>query len=226
MTASARGWSSQLYNEERGVADVVRRVLNIVSNVIVVDDGSSDCTSAAVLTSGAWLIRHPVNLGQGAALQTGLEFALANGATSIVTFDADGQHQAADISRLLRALETNGVDFALGSRFRGEAPGIPWTRKLMLRAAVLFTRALSGLDVSDAHNGLRAMTRRGAELIRIRLNGMEHASEIVDQIAASGLRFVEVPVRVSYSAETLAKGQRTAAAVGLAFRLLLNKVAG
>ena len=213
------------YNEQRRVGAVVRHVRRIVPNVVVVDDGSTDRTRAAVLGSGAWIVRHPVNLGQGAALQTGIEFALARGATSVVTFDADGQHDPADISRLLDALRTSGAEFALGSRFLGRAEHIPSTRKLMLRAAVLFTRALSGLDVSDAHNGLRAMTRRGAEHIRIRLNGMEHASEIVDQIAASGLRFVEVPVRISYSSETLAKGQRTSAAIGLAIRLLINKVA-
>ena len=198
----------------------------IVSNVVVVDDGSTDLTREAVQASGHWLIAHPMNLGQGAALQTGIEFALAHGADTIVTIDADGQHRASDIPALVHTLVQSGADYALGSRFLGRADGIPWTRTLTLKAAIVFTRALSGVKVSDAHNGLRAMTRRGAERIHLRLNGMEHASEIQNQIVSSGLKFVEVPVHISYSAQTLAKGQRTSAAVRLALRLLLNKVSG
>jgi glycosyltransferase involved in cell wall biosynthesis len=213
------------YNEAGRIRDVIERVLRFVQHVVVVDDGSTDDTLVAVLNTNASIVVHPVNLGQGAALQTGIEFALHRGASSIVTFDADGQHQAEDIPRLLNALEVTGAEFALGSRFLGRADGIPLGRKLVLRAATLFTRMLSGVAVSDTHNGLRAMTRRGAERLRIRFNRMEHASEIVDQIGSSGMKYVEVPVRILYSQETLAKGQRTSAALGLGIRLLLNRVA-
>jgi polyprenyl-phospho-N-acetylgalactosaminyl synthase len=213
------------YNEGVRIGKVVEEVFRFVRHVVVVDDGSIDDTHDAVLKTNACVVVHPVNLGQGAALQTGIDFALGRGATAIVTFDADGQHAAEDIPRLIDALERSGVDFVLGSRFLGRAEGIPWSRKLMLRAAILFTRVLSRVCVSDTHNGLRAMTRRGAERIHIRFNRMEHASEILDQIGSSRMKYVEVPVRIRYTPETLAKGQRTAAAFGLGIRLLLNRVA-
>jgi len=189
-----------------------------------VDDGSSDGTAAEALRRPIWVIQHPMNLGQGAALQSGICFALKQGAEYIVTFDADGQHNPGDIGRLVESLILHHADYALGSRFLGTAPGIPWTRWLLLRLAVVLTRVMSGISVTDTHNGIRAMTRRGAEQIRITLDGMEHASEILEQIAASGLRLVEVPVQIRYSAGSLAKGQKGSGAFRLAAKLLVERI--
>ena len=197
------------YNEARVVAGVVAELKPDAHRIVVVDDGSSDSTAEMAAECGAVVLRHPINLGQGAALQTGIEFALARGAELIVTFDADGQHRAADVARLIDALEAERADFALGSRFLGSAVNIPPLRRMLLRAATLFTRLTTGLALTDAHNGLRAMTRRGALRIRLRQNRMAHASEILGQIAASGLKFVEVPVTIDYSSYSLAKGQRS-----------------
>jgi polyprenyl-phospho-N-acetylgalactosaminyl synthase len=195
------------YNEARAVGRVVAELASLPHRVVVVDDGSTDATAEVAARAGAQVLRHPINLGQGAALQTGIDYALLRGASRVVTFDADGQHRADDIAALLAALSAHDADFALGSRFRGAAVDLPPLRRLMLRAATLFTRATTGLDVTDAHNGLRAMTRRGATRIRLRQNRMAHASEILHQIAASGLRYVEVPVTIQYSRYSLAKGQ-------------------
>ena len=140
-------------------------------------------------------------------MQTGLDFALAQGADAIVTFDGDGQHRAADIAGLLDALARQNADFALGSRFLGSAVNLPAKRRALLKAAVWFTRATTGLSITDSHNGLRAMTRHGASRIHLRQNRMAHASEILHQIAASGLKYVETPVTIHYSAYSMAKGQ-------------------
>src|SRR5260370_22575986 len=145
--------------------------------LVVAAEGSTDATAAVAAQAGAIVLSHPVNLGQGAALQTGIEFALLRGAAFIVTFDADGQHRAADIGSLLHALTKYHVDFALGSRFLGTAVNLPRSRRLLLRAATWFTRATTGLRVTDSHNGLRAMTRRGASSIRLRQNRMADASD-------------------------------------------------
>jgi len=195
------------YNEAATVATVVADIVGRGFQVAVVDDGSNDGTGADARAAGAHVLRHPFNLGQGAALQTGIQFALGKGAQSIVTFDADGQHSADDIEALLAALRTGSADFALGSRFLGATVAMPTTRRLLLKAALAFTRLTTGLRVTDTHNGLRAMTRRGASRIALRQNRMAHASELLHQIARSGLGYVEVPVTIAYTRYSLAKGQ-------------------
>ena len=212
------------YNEEKRIGPVLDDLLTVVRNIVVVDDGSRDDTAGEVVKRPVWLVRHAVNLGQGAALQTGLSFALGRQADYLITFDADGQHCIADLPVLLQHLHAAGADFALGSRFLGDAQGIPMSRRWMLRLAVLFTRLLSGVALTDAHNGLRAMTRQGAQRIHITMNRMEHASEVIDQIAASGLKYVEVPVHIRYTADSLAKGQKSSAALRLGIKLLLERV--
>jgi glycosyltransferase involved in cell wall biosynthesis len=196
------------YNEELVIAQVIGDVSARGYRIVVVVDGATDRTAEIAAGAGAIVLKHPVNLGQGAALQTGIEFVLSSGAEFIVTFDADGQHQAADITKLLDALREQDADFALGSRFLGSTDDLPLTRMLLLRVATWFTRAMTGLRITDAHNGLRAMTRRGASTIHLHQNGMAHASEILQQIAASGLRYVEVPVLIRYSRYSLSKGQK------------------
>jgi glycosyltransferase involved in cell wall biosynthesis len=196
------------YNEVGVIARVVAEVRRRGYTVLLIDDGSADATAATAEKVGAVVIRHPVNLGQGAALQTGIEFALHEGADVIVTFDADGQHRVADIDGLIGALAEHDADFALGSRFLGGAVNLPPARRLLLKAATWFTRITSGLSLTDTHNGLRAMTRRGARAIRLRQNRMAHASEFLNQVSASRLKYIEVPVTIEYSAYSLAKGQK------------------
>ena len=212
------------YNEARAIGRVLGELASLPYRVVVVDDGSADATAKLAARAGAEVLRHPINLGQGAALQTGIDYALLRGASHVVTFDADGQHRAEDIAALLAALSAHDADFALGSRFRGAAVDLPPLRRLMLRAATAFTRATTGLDVTDAHNGLRAMTRRGAGRIRLRQNRMAHASEILHQIAASGLRYVEVPVTIQYSRYSLAKGQRASEFVVILLDLFARRL--
>jgi glycosyltransferase involved in cell wall biosynthesis len=196
------------YNEAPVIGRIVVDLAWLGHTIVVVDDGSTDETGSKASAAGAIVVTHPINLGQGAALQTGIQFALRNCADYIVTFDADGQHRAADIDGLIAALMMNNADFALGSRFLGRTVAMPLSRRLLLMAATWFTRLATGLNVSDTHNGLRAMTRRGASRIKLRQNRMAHASELLDEIARSGLRYVEVPVTIEYSQYSLAKGQR------------------
>jgi glycosyltransferase involved in cell wall biosynthesis len=212
------------YNEASAIADVVADVTAAGYRAVVVDDGSRDRTAEVAASAGAELVRHPINLGQGAALQTGIEFALARGADTIVTFDADGQHRAADIAGLVDALAQQDADFALGSRFLGTTVNMPASRRWLLKAASWFTRATTGLSITDSHNGLRAMTRRGATHIQLRQNRMAHASEILHQIAISGLKYVETPVTIHYSAYSLAKGQTLFDAVLIVLDLFARRL--
>jgi glycosyltransferase involved in cell wall biosynthesis len=206
------------YNDATVIAGVIANVCAAGYPLVVVDDGSSDATGDVAEAAGALVVRHPINLGQGAALQTGIEFALRSGAEIIVTFDGDGQHRVADIEVLAAALKHNNADFALGSRFLGDTSNQPVSRRIMLKLATLFTRVTIGIGLTDTHNGLRAMTQRGARAIKLRQNRMAHASEILDQIAHSGLKYVEAPVTVDYTAYSIAKGQK----LGDAFMILMD----
>jgi glycosyltransferase involved in cell wall biosynthesis len=212
------------YNEAAVIARVVGEIKRVGYQLVVVDDGSRDETAAVARAAGAVALEHPFNLGQGAALQTGIDYALAHGAEVIVTFDADGQHRVAEIARLVDALAAERADFALGSRFLGHSPNLPPLRRLMLQAATLFTRLTTGLEVTDTHNGLRAMTRRGAAAIRLRQNRMAHASELLSQIGASGLRYVERPVTIEYTAYSLAKGQSMRDAIFILLDLFARRL--
>jgi polyprenyl-phospho-N-acetylgalactosaminyl synthase len=212
------------YNEAAVIARVVSEVRRAGYAVVVVDDGSRDATADHARGAGAAVITHPFNLGQGAALQTGIDYALTQQAQVIVTFDADGQHRVMDIARLVEALAAERADFVLGSRFLGHAPNLPPLRRLLLQAATLFTRLTTGLQLTDTHNGLRAMTRRGAAAIRLRQNRMAHASELLSQIGASGLRYVERPVTIEYTAYSLAKGQNMRDAVFILLDLFARRL--
>lgn len=212
------------YNEQAAVYDVVRNLRSEYDNVVVVDDGSRDNTSGEAARGGAIVLRHPLNRGQGAALQTGIDFSLRRGAEIIVTFDADGQHRVEDVDAMIAALDKNNADIAIGSRFLGQGSNIPAMRRLMLRVATRFMRITSGVALSDAHNGLRAMRRNAAQQIHLTIDGMAHASELVDQIYRHKLRVTEVPVVIHYTDYSLAKGQSSLAAFRIAFDYLMKRI--
>jgi glycosyltransferase involved in cell wall biosynthesis len=212
------------YNEGPRLGATLDGLCPLWPDVVVVDDGSRDDTAAVAARYPVWLLRHAVNRGQGAALQTGLDFALARGAAVLVTFDSDGQHDPAEIGRVVEPVRSGKADVALGSRFLGGAVGMPRSRRLVLRAGVWFTRAFSGIKVSDPHNGLRAFSRDAAARLRLTHDRMAHASEILDRVHEHGLRFVEVPVTVRYSGETLAKGQSSWNALRIVGQLLLGRL--
>jgi glycosyltransferase involved in cell wall biosynthesis len=213
------------YDEEAVIGQVIADAKARFPNVIVVDDGSNDATPELALVAGAVVLRHPVNLGQGAALQTGIVYALRQGAEVIGTLDADGQHSAADLQRMGEALMESGADVALGSRFLGRAEGLPFARRVVLKLAVVLTRWMTGLRLTDVHNGLRVFTASAARRIRITQNRMAHASEILDEIAHQGLRHIEVPVSIRYTEYSLAKGQRISDAIRVIGEMLIGKIA-
>lgn len=197
-----------------------------VKHIVVVDDGSGDATSAMAIRENVWVLQHIVNRGQGAALQTGIDFALSRGAKVIVTFDADGQHQASDVPTLLAPIDRGEAQVVLGSRFLGSAVGVPAMRKWLLKFAIIGTRLTTRLPLTDTHNGLRAMTATAAGKLRLTEDGMAHASELLDKLAESRLPWCEVPVTVRYTEQTLVKGQRNRAAFEILFRMLVAKLVG
>jgi glycosyltransferase involved in cell wall biosynthesis len=209
------------FNEGKVIRGVVSEVAAAGYSVVVVDDGSRDDTAAAARIADVWVLRHVINLGQGAALQTGIDFALRHGARTIVTFDADGQHCVDDIPALLAALTT--ADIALGSRFLGkEIQGATRKRKAMLRAATVMSNRMSGLVLTDAHCGLRAFRATVAPQLRLTQDRMAHASELLRRIKLADLRVVEVPVTIRYTEHSMTKGQSGFQAIRILFDYLFR----
>jgi len=204
------------FNEAKVIRGVVGEVAAQGYAVVVVDDGSRDDTAASARMPGVTVLRHAVNLGQGAALQTGIEYAVRRGARHIVTFDADGQHSCADIPELVAALATH--DVALGSRFLGKpVVGASRGRRILLRSATALSNRMSGMTLTDAHCGLRAFRASAAPALGITQNRMAHASELLRKIRTSGLRVVEVPVTVRYTEHSMRKGQGGLQAIRILF---------
>jgi len=212
------------YNEAERIEQTLQLLTERGWNVVLVDDGSVDDTASVAARYPIWVLRHPINCGQGAALKTGINFALERGAEVIVTFDSDGQHEVQEIPQMIAPVLSGDADVALGSRFLGEARDMPWTRRLTLKLAILFTRLTSGLMLTDAHNGFRAFSSGACQRIRIQQPRMAHASEILEAIARLNLRFVEVPVTITYRAETLDKGQSSLGALRITGHLLAGRI--
>lgn len=198
------------YNEGPVIGDVLRNALQTFPNIVAVNDGSVDNSAADIHAAGAHLVNHPVNLGQGAAIQTGVEYARAQpGAKFFVTFDADGQHQVHDVVRMVERLRTEPVDIIVGTRFADGAAtdNVPWIKRLVLKTVVFLSPRSRRLGLTDAHNGLRAFNAKVAAEMNIRMNGMSHASEIVTMMDHHGWRVAEEPVDILYTDYSMSKGQ-------------------
>lgn len=196
-----------LYNEAAVVGDVVRGALPTFPHVVCVDDGSSDGSAAVARAAGARVLEHPVNLGQGAALQTGITYALSRGARYVVTFDADGQHRVEDAADMVDLARREGVAIVFGSRFLDDRTDAGLLKRIVLKVAVWFTNQSTGLRLTDAHNGLRVMRADAARGVRLRQDRMAHASEIVLQLGRTRLPWREHPVHVLYTDYSRGKGQ-------------------
>lgn len=209
------------YNEEQRLSAVLRDVKREGWPwIVVVDDGSRDKTAAVAKAAGADIVLQRQNKGQGAALRAGIQHALKRGAERVVTYDADGQFLAREIKSIVAPVARGEVDIVFGSRFIGRTFNMTWRKRVMLKCAILFTRVLSGLRVTDTHNGFRCFSRKAAQTIHITQNRMEHASEIIDEVARLHLSWKEVPVTIIYHEE----GQHPFRAIGMGLRLVQWKL--
>jgi glycosyltransferase involved in cell wall biosynthesis len=214
-----------LYNEEKVIRKTLEDLLQKRPNdvVIVVDDGSSDKSYFQACVPGVYLLRHIVNLGQGAALQTGIDYAKKLGCKYVVTFDSDGQHCADDIEKFIEVLRKDEADIVLCSRFLGKAENIPTTKRYFLKLAALVERVLTGIALTDAHNGFRAINVEKFPNFVITQNRMSHASEIIDLIKRLGMRYKELPCTIRYSDYSLSKGQSMMNSINILVEFFLGK---
>lgn len=213
------------FNESKAIRQSILPLLTYGYRVVVVDDGSSDDTWQVLESLPVFSLRHPINLGQGAAIQTGMSFAIQQGAEFVVHFDADGQHSHEQIERLLDPLRRSEADVTLGSRFLDmtDTKLVPLSKRILLKGATLVNFAFSGLKLTDAHNGFRAFTRKAAIKIDLQENRFSHASEILEQIRRHKLRWKEVPSTIHYTDYSRAKGQPISNAVNILLDLVARR---
>lgn len=212
------------FNEGKSIANVVKSLRDAdYHNVVVVDDGSKDETFEVASKAGAHALRHVINRGQGAALKTGIDYAIREGAEAIVTFDADGQHRVEDLPAMIGPVLKGEVDVTLGSRFIGKKSDIPFVRKIFLKGGVLMIWLLYGVKLTDAHNGFRCLSRKAAQSIDIKADRMEHASEIIDEIKKKRLSYREIPVVILYTDYSKARGQSSWNAFRILYKMILHK---
>ena len=212
------------YHEASVIAGVISGLRSVFDHVVCVDDGSSDGTGTVARRAGAHLVRHPVNLGQGAAIQTGIEYARRQpGARVFATFDADGQHRVQDVAAMVDRLARGDVDIVIGTRFGGAASSRPpLAKRLVLRTAARLSPRGRRLGLTDAHNGLRVFNRTVADALQITMNGMSHASEFILLIDENRWRVTELPIEVLYTDYSKAKGQPLLNGVNILFEELLR----
>jgi glycosyltransferase involved in cell wall biosynthesis len=212
-----------LFNEAEVIGEVIAGLRKQFSHVLCIDDGSTDNSVALAQESGARVIRHPLNLGQGAALQTGFDYVSAQPqATHIITFDADGQHLVRDAMEMLELAQRKRISIIFGSRFLDKRTNPGMRKRIVLKAAVLMTRAITGLRLTDAHNGLRVLSMEAIGKIRLEQNGMSHATEIVHQLAKTKLSWREYPVEVLYTEYSKRKGQSLFNSINILIDLLVR----
>jgi UDP-N-acetylglucosamine---dolichyl-phosphate N-acetylglucosaminyltransferase len=216
------------YNEEATVAAVVREATQVADRVVVVDDGSRDRTSVLAGEAGAVVVRHAVNRGLGGALGTGIAAAVKLGADAIVTMDADGQHRAVDAARVFERLGQGDVDFVIGSRMLpGQGGGkMPIHRVLFNAVGNALTYLLFGVWVTDSQSGLRGLSRRAAETIDLRTNGMEVSSEFIKEVREKRWPLAEIAIPAIYTEYSLSKGQSLFVGVKTAAKLIIRRFIG
>ena len=207
------------FNEGPVIGDVVTELRSVFDHVVCVDDGSRDDTADIALRAGAHVVRHPVNLGQGAAIQTGVEYARSQpGAAVFATFDADGQHRVKDVVSMVDRLRRGDVDIVIGTRFAGSTIShTPALKRLILRTAAWLSPSSRRLGLTDAHNGLRVFDRTVADDLTLTMSGMSHASEFIKLIDENRWRVTEEPVEILYTDYSMSKGQPLLNGVNIVF---------
>jgi len=214
-----------MYNEETTIRGVILEIKERYPEfeIIVIDDGSEDNSYKEAEVKGVWLLKHLINLGQGAAIQTGIEFARRKNIKYIVTFDADGQHSADDIKEFVTLLKS-GYDIVLGSRFLGEAKNISIVKKYFLKLSRVFTFFSTGIWLTDSHNGFRAINIGDFPDFNLTENRMAHASEIIDLMKKLKMRYIEKGCVIKYTDYSQRKGQSMLNAVGIIIEYIIGRL--
>ncbi len=188
------------YNEEKYIGTLVLHARRYVDQVLVVDDGSSDNTADIAGLAGAEVLRHPKNLGYGAAIRSLLAEARKRDADVLVILDADSQHDPGEIPKLVGSVR-EGYDFVIGSR-QGQAARIPFYRRVGQKVIQNSLSVLSGKGIKDSECGFRAFSKRALHTLELKENGMAVSAETIAEATRCNLKVAQVPVSVTYHKES------------------------
>lgn len=211
------------FNEAKAVGKVIRSVKKSLkgADVLVVDDGSFDSTETVAQEAGAYVVRHIINRGLGGSIGTGLQFARERGYQAVVTMDADGQHNPADLKKVLNPIIQGAADLVIGTRMVNKFQ-VPLDRRIIIGVSNMLTFVIFGSFTSDSLSGFRAFSKKALEKIELKTQRMEVSNEIFSQIAKHGLRYAEVPIKVKYTSYSRSKGQSNMNAINVGLKLILR----
>jgi glycosyltransferase involved in cell wall biosynthesis len=197
-----------LYNEEQVLNEVISDLNKNFSNIIVVDDGSNDKSNELLQNLNVTLITHPLNLGQGAAIKTAFEYVQTiKKAYAIVTFDADGQHSTKDAVRFAKEIISCKEDIIFGSRFIKNGKKVPLLKRILLKFAILATNIMTKVQLTDTHNGLKAIKTETLKRLNLSISGYAFESQIVMEVSKAKIPYKEMPTNISYTKYSIKKGQ-------------------
>lgn len=213
-----------VYNEAEHIVRTIQSVKKAgYSDILVVNDGSRDGTKELLETLPVVSIHHLINRGQGAAIQTGFDWAKKGPWKILVTMDGDGQCDPTDLKALYMPIVANKADMVVGNRFQSKS-NIPLLRQLYNTAGSIITWLLSGVYLQDTQSGMRAYNLKTLENIEIKARGYEFCSDLIRQAATAKLRITDAPVRVFYTKESMKKGQSFAVGLHTVGRLILRSI--
>ena len=190
------------YNEEKNIGSIIVKLKKIANTIIICDDGSTDMTAEIAKELGAVVISHSKNQGYGAAIKTIFLEARNKQVDMLITFDADGQHQIEDISKVIEPINLDNADVVIGSRFLDDKTKIPKYRKIGVKAITQLTNITTGSKITDSQSGFRAYNKLALQKVIPTESGMGISKEILIKIQEQELRITEVPIKISYEGNT------------------------
>jgi glycosyltransferase involved in cell wall biosynthesis len=191
--------------------------------VVVVDDGSKDTTSAIASAANAFLIQHILNTGSGGATATGLSYAQQSGFNVAATLDADGQHSAEDVLKGVKFILNSKYDLLIGSRLI-DTEGMSRVKRIGNKGLSFITYLLFGVKVTDSQSGLRIFSKRALDELKWKTSGYEFASEMLWRAKQQKLSIAEYPIKTIYTDYSKSKGQNNWNAYNIVLSLIRRRI--